>query len=265
MGRSRVDSTRDGDRGRRRPSTPSAVASHSLRPRRPMATQPMLTEPTTGTTNGRSRRRKSSRCCVSDCCDAFVVWLTEPLMQDMPPPPIRITIPAGVKPGGAVFVRQASTGANYLVSVPESLLPVRAPPPHRQLLITFTPTATRPRRRATPSTSCRRRRARRASVRCDPPPSASPRRTASSDARRARTALDDPPAVQPTPDVRMQCARDRARHRTYVSHDTDTRLRTSDRQLYGSTPTRGTSAARARATRASAAPTASGSTRAACS
>ena len=90
----------------------------------------MLTEPTTGTTNGRSRRRKSSRCCVSDCCDAFVVWLTEPLMQDMPPPPIRITIPAGVKPGGAVFVRQASTGANYLVSVPESLLPVRAPPPH---------------------------------------------------------------------------------------------------------------------------------------
>jgi len=47
-------------------------------------------------------------------------------MQDMPPPPIRITIPAGVKPGGAVFVRQASTGANYLVSVPESLLPVRA-------------------------------------------------------------------------------------------------------------------------------------------
>ena len=85
----------------------------------------MLTEPTTGTTNGRSRRRKSSRCCVSDCCDAFVVWLTEPLMQDMPPPPIRITIPAGVKPGGAVFVRQASTGANYLVSVPESLLPVR--------------------------------------------------------------------------------------------------------------------------------------------
>ena len=104
-----------------------------------MATQPMLTEPTTGTTNGRSRRRKSSRCCVSDCCDAFVVWLTEPLMQDMPPPPIRITIPAGVKPGGAVFVRQASTGANYLVSVPESLLPVRAPPPHRQRLITFPP------------------------------------------------------------------------------------------------------------------------------
>ena len=51
-------------------------------------------------------------------------------MQDMPPPPIRITIPAGVKPGGAVFVRQASTGANYLVSVPESLLPVRTPPPH---------------------------------------------------------------------------------------------------------------------------------------
>ena len=104
-----------------------------------MATQPMLTEPTTGTTNGRSRRRKSSRCCVSDCCDAFVVWLTEPLMQDMPPPPIRITIPAGVKPGGAVFVRQASTGANYLVSVPESLLPVRTPPPHRQRLITFPP------------------------------------------------------------------------------------------------------------------------------
>ena len=65
-------------------------------------------------------------------------------MQDMPPPPIRITIPAGVKPGGAVFVRQASTGANYLVSVPESLLPVRAPPPHRQRLITFPPTATRP-------------------------------------------------------------------------------------------------------------------------
>ena len=65
-------------------------------------------------------------------------------MQDMPPPPIRITIPAGVKPGGAVFVRQASTGANYLVSVPESLLPVRAPPPHRQRLITFTPTATHP-------------------------------------------------------------------------------------------------------------------------
>ena len=164
----------------RRPPTPTEYPvrgrKSQLATRRPMATQPMLTEPTTGTTNGRSRRRKSSRCCVSDCCDAFVVWLTEPLMQDMPPPPIRITIPAGVKPGGAVFVRQASTGANYLVSVPESLLPVRAPPPHRQRLITFTPTATRPRRRATPSTSCRRRHGRRASGRCGPPPRASTNR-----------------------------------------------------------------------------------------
>ena len=63
-------------------------------------------------------------------------------MQDMPPPPIRITIPAGVKPGGAVFVRQASTGANYLVSVPESLLPVRAdtatPPASHHLPTTAT-------------------------------------------------------------------------------------------------------------------------------
>ena len=62
-------------------------------------------------------------------------------MQDMPPPPIRITIPAGVKPGGAVFVRQASTGANYLVSVPESLSPVRAtaaPPASHHLPTTAT-------------------------------------------------------------------------------------------------------------------------------
>ena len=96
-------------------------------------------------------------------------------MQDMPPPPIRITIPAGVKPGGAVFVRQASTGANYLVSVPESLLPVRTPPHTPQRLITFPPTPPPAPQGDTfyfvPPT-----RARRASDRCGLPPRASTNR-----------------------------------------------------------------------------------------
>ena len=147
-------------------------------------------------------------------------------MQDMPPPPIRITIPAGVKPGGAVFVRQASTGANYLVSVPESLLPVRTPPPRRSV-------SSPPSHPRHPPAAGRHLLLRAADA-------ARGARAIDAARHRARLLAERRLRTPGAPEQRVRtraashaCACNApaiARHRTYVSHDTDTRIRTSDRE-----------------------------------